>query len=280
MKKIIIAIGVTLILSIYLNAQPDAGASNPNEAILRYSEFLREEARLHREYTQAYYSNLLGLITAIGIIAGAVLTWLNWNSKANIRNQVNEQFKSTVGSILDEKVNQIDHLIQEGKEKTERQFEEINRLILELSTRSYGLVSEPTESKEQRGDIDYLEGKRILWVDDYPENNRHPQSILKAAGVRIDLALETEEAYLTLDRNRFDLIISDMGRGENRTAGLDLLKGLKERNNKTPAIIFASRNAINNYGEEAQMLGAKATAASITELLMTVHALLRKSKES
>ena len=42
-------------------------SSDANETILKYQEFLREETKLHREYTQEYYEMIYKLLGGIGL---------------------------------------------------------------------------------------------------------------------------------------------------------------------------------------------------------------------
>jgi len=251
-------------------------ATDPNETIIKYEEFLREETKLHREYTQKYYDMIWGLLGALGIIVGAVLTWLNWKSKKDIKKQINDQFKRTVQSLLDEKLKQIDNLIKDGKEKSAKQFEDIGRIILELSEKSEKIkVQGQTEVEaEEKSDVNRLKGKTILWVDDYPVNNEYPMRILSNAGIKFSLALDTEEAINILKKQKFDLIISDMGRGSNYSAGLDLLKELKLLKIETPVIIYASTKALDGFGNEALKLGAIAITTGVTRVLNIVQKVL------
>jgi CheY-like chemotaxis protein len=247
--------------------------ANPNDAVIKYQEFLRDEARLHREYTQAYYDTIwksLGLIV-IGI--GAVLTWLNWKSKKDIQDQINANFKATFQSVVDQKLAQVDTLIAEGKEKSAKQFEDIGTIILELSAKSkvIGAEIKAELKKEAVANVEDLKGKSILWVDNFPKNNGYPVSVLEKAGVSVSLALDTAEAIEGLQKFKYDLIISDMGRRGNPSAGLDLLKECKDLKIETPVIIYASSKALDAYGKKAEELGAVATTAEVTGVLNLVQ---------
>ncbi len=57
-----------------------------------------------------------------------------------------------------------------------------------------------------------LQGARILWVDDRPDNNRFERQALEALGIDIDLSTSTDDALGKIRRRSYDLIISDMGR--------------------------------------------------------------------
>jgi CheY-like chemotaxis protein len=151
----------------------------------------------------------------------------------------------------------------------EQQIRGINALLLELSHQGSPTAA-PVDDKVNRP----ISGKRILWVDDYPANNRYPRQILEEAGVRFDLALATSEAVELLEKRTYDLIISDMGRGSDHTAGLTLLRRLQEMKVTTPTVIFASGRAVAAHGNEAQQLGAVETLSSPSGLLRAVYQLL------
>lgn len=83
-----------------------------------------------------------------------------------------------------------------------------------------------------------LKGARTLWVDDYPSNNLYERTMLASLGVAADVALDTEEAvYMTLHAG-YDLILSDMNRGSNNRAGMDLLQRVRARGLDTPIVFY------------------------------------------
>ena len=90
-----------------------------------------------------------------------------------------------------------------------------------------------------RASLDLLAGKRILWVDDVPVNNRNERRILRGLGMVSEAAISTEEALARLERDesQFDLIISDMARDGDPEAGLRLFADyaeLVERQGRAP----------------------------------------------
>ena len=245
---------------------------NPNDQILMYQEFLREETRLHREYTQEYYSMIRYVLSGLVIGVGIIMVWLNWRSKKDIKDQVNQQFRETFEGILNEKISQIDLL----KERATKQFEEINKMILELSAKS-NIINKQTDKNfgaDRQIDVTNLKGKKILWVDDYPGNNDYPREVLEQAGITFNLALDTSQAINILKKEKFDLIISDMGRGDNPSAGLELLTKLKGLGINTPVIIFSSSSSQRKFGNTARELGASALITGFTDLLNIVQKLL------
>jgi CheY-like chemotaxis protein len=110
----------------------------------------------------------------------------------------------------------------------------------------------------------------VLWVDDNPKNNSYFVQQLTNAGIRVDLGLSTEDGVAAFKAKRYDYVISDMGREEgksfNDTAGLDLLKELREIDPAIPIVFFSSLRAVREYGSKAKLLGANAITSSATEL--------------
>ncbi len=78
---------------------------------------------------------------------------------------------------------------------------------------------------------------RILWIDDNPDNNASEIALFEDVGGEVDTTISTEEAKVMLSRARYDLILSDIGRGEEATAGIDFAKELA-RNPKSPPVII------------------------------------------
>ena len=79
----------------------------------------------------------------------------------------------------------------------------------------------------------------VLWVDDNPNNNSFERQALEALGVSFVLAESTDEALKKISRQRFDAIISDMGRPPDPRAGYTLLDKLRSSGDQTPFIIYA-----------------------------------------
>lgn len=82
--------------------------------------------------------------------------------------------------------------------------------------------------------------RAVLWVDDRPENNRLERSVLEQYGMEFTLALSTQQALQCIKYNRFDLVISDMGRKEGAKEGYVLLEEIRKRDRKMPFLIYAS----------------------------------------
>ena len=74
--------------------------------------------------------------------------------------------------------------------------------------------------------------------------------IYKTIGVQFDIAIDNEYAFELLEKNKYNLIISDMGRHSQNMAGISLIKNIKKMsiNPKPPIILYASQKAIDMYG--------------------------------
>jgi CheY-like chemotaxis protein len=101
--------------------------------------------------------------------------------------------------------------------------------------------------------------RKILWVDDIPSNNSSLVRAFRDLDIAVTEVLSTEEGIQKAASERFDIVISDMGRPEGGEAGLDLVKRLRAAGAATPIIIFAAGWARGHRGEEAKYGVAKIT---------------------
>ena len=114
--------------------------------------------------------------------------------------------------------------------------------------------------------------RRVLWVDDHPENNAYEVEALQRHGVTVQIAHTTAEGLHAAEHAEppYDAVVTDMGREEDGTeraeAGLQLIEALNERQLPSPVIVYASARAINRTRERFEAAGAQGTA-SATELL-------------
>ena len=72
----------------------------------------------------------------------------------------------------------------------------------------------------------FLAGARVLWVDDTPDSIFYERDAFELAGIATIWVGSTGEALNLLAGNKFDVVISDMGRHENSEAGYDLLESM------------------------------------------------------
>lgn len=97
--------------------------------------------------------------------------------------------------------------------------------------------------------VKQAEKSTVLWVDDNPDNNFYERLSLEALGINFVLALSTQEALNKIKKQRFNAIISDMGRPPDSQAGYTLLDQLRSDGDQTPFIIYASSRAPEHIAE-------------------------------
>ncbi len=113
---------------------------------------------------------------------------------------------------------------------------------------------------------DNLIGKSILWVDDNPSNNELAVRALRKFQLDVEQATSTELGLSAMQRRHFDLIISDMGRGQNMRAGYELLAAVRSQGNRVPFLIFAGSD-LPKFRREAEALGAQLSTNDMLELV-------------
>jgi CheY-like chemotaxis protein len=118
--------------------------------------------------------------------------------------------------------------------------------------------------------------RRVLWVDDNPENNVDAVERLEGMGVEVTLAHSTEEA-LALWVPAMGVVVSDMGRYEGpdgtyvEQAGFDLLDAFEARDLGVRVAFCTSYRAAARYGEQARARGAEilTDCENVAELVRT-----------
>lgn len=120
-----------------------------------------------------------------------------------------------------------------------------------------------------------IEDAKVLWVDDNPDNNIYERQSLEALGVRFVLSTSTNDALNKVKIQKFDAIISDIGRPPDRTAGYTLLDALRSSGDRTPFIIYAGSRS-REHQEEARRRGAVGCTNRATELFEMVLSVLNR----
>jgi CheY-like chemotaxis protein len=111
----------------------------------------------------------------------------------------------------------------------------------------------------------------VLWVDDNPNNTSYERQALEALGVSFVLAISTDEALKKISRQRFDAIISDMGRPPDSRAGYTLLDKLRSSGDQTPFIIYASSRDPEHIAESRRhgAIGCTNNANELFEMVLS-----------
>jgi CheY-like chemotaxis protein len=113
----------------------------------------------------------------------------------------------------------------------------------------------------------------FLWVDDMPDNNLVLVASLRQSGFVIVQEESTEAALQPVAPGDFEAVVSDMGRGSNRTAGIDLIHAARQFDAKIPILTFCSRRAATGYREQALAAGANAISESATIIMQELRCL-------
>jgi CheY-like chemotaxis protein len=133
----------------------------------------------------------------------------------------------------------------------------------------------PSPRTQQR-----IQNAQVLWVDDRPANNRYERETLEALGIRVDISTSTEDALDRMKWRSYDLVISDMGRPPDQSAGYTLLDALRARGDEIPYVIYASSREPKHVAE-ARRHGAIGCTNSATELVgIVTDVLVRNSSSS
>jgi CheY-like chemotaxis protein len=153
--------------------------------------------------------------------------------------------------------------MEEASEQQRLIVSDIQTKLAELEKRlSTGAAATPVlENTPSRSD------KRILWVDDNPKNNSFLVATLEERGVKVDVALSTEDGIKKFKAGHYDIVISDMGRPEGEKAGIDLAKKIRARNPKTPVFVYCGSWAARNLRDESLQAGVTEITSSGTTLL-------------
>jgi CheY-like chemotaxis protein len=162
--------------------------------------------------------------------------------------------------------------IDDQRRHTEQLREQLSLLSSQVAALQEAAPGRADAVSEAAIEVDEPLTRRVLWVDDQPTNNAYEIASLQDRGVHVDIATSTAEALNRLARQgRVDAIVTDMHRDEDgesvSTAGLDLLRKLRERSIDIPVVVYASRGAVDRYRADAQQLGAIGATADPTELL-------------
>jgi len=126
-----------------------------------------------------------------------------------------------------------------------------------------------------------LTPRKVLWVDDNPDNNIWERQALESYGVEFVLAQSTAEAVQKWQEKEeeegpFTAIISDMGRVGDAQAGYTLLSIVKEAPIQVPYFIYTAANHQESlFSHHAKVRGAQGLTSDPDALVAMVVAAIR-----
>jgi CheY-like chemotaxis protein len=142
--------------------------------------------------------------------------------------------------------------------------------------RGGGPVDNSALRSQAMGLIDEPDQKRVLWVDDHPENNTYEAGALAKLQIEVLPVTSTSAAMKALedDPDGFDLVISDWGRPwDGPGAGMRLLSRLRRDGSTLPLVFYHSefdKATRARRAEQALAAGALGEAVYPAELIALV----------
>ncbi|MCG7532984.1 winged helix-turn-helix domain-containing protein [Psychrobium sp. MM17-31] len=106
---------------------------------------------------------------------------------------------------------------------------------------------------------------RILWVDDNPSNNEKERAYFEANKIAVYPIESTEKALRLLSLYQYQAVISDMGRQEDKLAGIHLLEQMRAAENDTPFVLY-TWHSTPELEKEITDLGGQAVAVDSQSL--------------
>ncbi|WP_159792425.1 winged helix-turn-helix domain-containing protein [Croceibacterium salegens] len=110
---------------------------------------------------------------------------------------------------------------------------------------------------------------RVLWVDDHPENNETEKRFLGERKIAVYQVGTTADAVTLLPMYEYGAVISDMGRGQQPLAGLQLLQAMRERGDERPFVLYTVHTSPELRRQIAEA-GGQGVAENEDELYRTI----------
>ncbi|MGA8330991.1 MAG: response regulator [Mycobacterium sp.] len=110
--------------------------------------------------------------------------------------------------------------------------------------------------------------KRVLWVDDHPDNNVYESLALMRLGFIITTVTSNKAARIYLAEAYFDLIITDLGRDGTDDDGQRLIREQQTASRKIPLVVYTVK--ADERQRELIAAGASAVEDQPGQLIATV----------
>jgi hypothetical protein len=116
-----------------------------------------------------------------------------------------------------------------------------NAALSAARQRESGPVPPDARSRLERRiarNADLIRGSSALWVDDDHSLTRPEREALTALGMMVETVSTNDQADKRLDKNGFDLLISDQERPSDKTAGSKLAELVRTEHAGLPVILY------------------------------------------
>lgn len=133
---------------------------------------------------------------------------IRYNDDISLSNYLNKEFGVYINKLSNK--NYCDSPVIDSIDipvKLQEKFEAMYHLVLKIANE---------DTIQTSNNITRKKYKRILWVDDYPSNNASIISLFENK-IEFDIAISTTQGIKLLQDKNFDLIITDIGRGNDRS---------------------------------------------------------------
>ena len=115
---------------------------------------------------------------------------------------------------------------------------------------------------------------RVLWVDDHPGNNAVERRFLEDRKIAVYQVESTKEALALLSMYEYRAVISDMNRGDEPLAGLELVREMRRRGDATPFYLYTFVPSAAQYTLITEA-GGQGAAVTPNELYTAILPLFR-----
>ena len=115
-----------------------------------------------------------------------------------------------------------------------------------------------------------VSGARVLWVDEgHPLSNLYERRILQTIGMSVDMVQTPEQASTLIGRSCYDVVISEMRRGNDASAGIGFAAQVAEMPN-APAVVFYILRLDRSKGTPAYAHGITNNPAELVHMVLDV----------
>jgi len=115
--------------------------------------------------------------------------------------------------------------------------------------------------------ISQIRGRNILWMDsNFPEANQRERNALSGLGFSIETVKSTADAMSAMNRQGYDLIITNMQQGDEEYAGRHLMDEMCHSRIHIPGVIY-SRRFNPEDGVPLNAVGAARNRAQLFQLI-------------